>query len=145
MANSASARGDAPAHLLLRPAHLQGPEGDLVEDGRVEELDVGVLEDEADAAAEGERRVVVGEAFFGERLAEGLDPPAIGEIEPVEEPEKRRLARAVGAEQHDALAGHDAQAEAVEGRRLVIGVADIGHVEDGRRGKRRGERSVHHA
>ena len=41
------------ADARFGPAELQGTEGEFVEDGGIEELDVGILEDQADAAAEG--------------------------------------------------------------------------------------------
>ena len=93
-------------------AQLQRAEGELVAHVGAEELHVGVLEDEADAGAEvaAERRVL--ERLLGERRAEGDDLAGAGEDEAVEHLEQRRLARAVGADDGDVLAGRDGEVEA---------------------------------
>jgi len=54
---------DANNDFIARPSHLQRPEGNLVEDSWIEELHIGVLEDERYTAAEGERKPVVTQAF----------------------------------------------------------------------------------
>ena len=51
---SARASSHRSANLLLRQAELERPEGHVVEDRGAEELDVRVLEDEADLAVEPE-------------------------------------------------------------------------------------------
>src|SRR5450756_493663 len=74
----------AALDLLARQAELQRAEGQLVVGVGAEELDVGLLKDEADARAEvpAVRRVL--ERVRGERRAERADGAARGEDEPVE-------------------------------------------------------------
>ena len=56
---------DASYDFRTRPAHLKRPECNLVENGRVEELYVGILEDECDPAAKRNCETGVTEALSG--------------------------------------------------------------------------------
>ena len=107
---------DALAHVVLGEAELQRAERELVEGGVAEQLDVGVLEDEAHAAAElaAKRRVL--ERVLGERVPERRDRASRGEHEAVEHLEQRGLARAVRAGDGDVLAGLDRQVDAGQRR-----------------------------
>ena len=125
------------AHLLLRQAELERAEGDIVEDRGAEELDVRILEDEADLAVEAER--VSSGRDGGDLPVEGTHRAARRRDDPVEQLEQSRLAGAVRPEQDDLLAPHDPQVDAVERRpfRGVL-VADAAELEDGSRQGRRG-------
>ena len=92
---------------------LERPEGDVVEDGGAEELDVGVLEDEADLAVEPEGVDAGGDG--GDVRPERPHRAAGRRDDPVEQLEQRRLAAAVRAEQRHLLAGRDVEVDAVEG------------------------------
>ena len=52
MPTAASARSTRPVHLVGRQAHVERPEGDVIEHRRAEQLVVGVLEDEAHLGAD---------------------------------------------------------------------------------------------
>ena len=129
---------DALANFIFCPAELQRPEGELVEHGRTEELHVGVLKHQADAATEGEGGLVVLHPRFRQNFAEGRNLSAIGEMKPVQQQQQCRLARAVGAQQRNALSLLDRQAEALQGGRVLIGVMNVDDFE--RRGHRRLQR-----
>ena len=100
---------DATADLrLLRPlaARLDAqPEGDVLEHRHVAEQRI-VLEDEADLPLAG--------ADVVDALAAEAQRAGIGKIEPGEDAQQRRLARARGAEQRDELAILDRQADAAQ-------------------------------
>ena len=107
--------GDEPLDLVSGEAQLQRAEGELVAHVGAEELDVRVLEDEADAGPEvtAERRVL--ERVFGERGAEGEDLAGAGEDQAVEHLQQRRLAGPVRADDGDVLAGLDLQVDPGQG------------------------------
>ena len=114
-------------------AHVERTECDLLADGRREHLRVGVLEDEPDPAAKATRELLVLEVVLGDLFTEGRVGAAVGEQQPVEELQQRRLAAAVGAEQRDLLAAVDLQRHAVERRDSGRGsVVDIGARERAR-------------
>ena len=127
--------------LVRGQAELERPERHVIQDGGAEELDVGILEDEADLAMEPER--VLAGRDRGDVPAQRAHPRRRAD-DPVEELEERGLAAAVRPEQADLLAAVDVQVDPVEGDMLVrVDVADAAQVEDGLDGRRRrGRRGV---
>ena len=95
-----------------RKPELERPEGDVVEDGGAEELDVGILEDQAHLAMESEGVDAVDDRRHIQ--AEGPHPAAGRRDDPVEELEERGLAAPVRPEQDDLLARPHHQVDPVE-------------------------------
>ena len=83
---------------------MQRAEGDLVAHRGTEELRVGVLKDDADAATERLCPCVVTQQLGDERRAEGADLTAGRLRQTAENMQQRRLAAAVGAQESDAFA-----------------------------------------
>ncbi len=102
--------GDALGRRRSVEAHVERPERDVLGDGRHEQLVVGVLEDQSDARAQ---LVHVVAAHLESRHFEAPLPLD----QPVEVEHQRRLARAVRAEQRDALAVPDVEVDTAQ--RLV--------------------------
>ena len=110
------------------PAPLPGAESHILADGRREELVVGVLEQEADLAADAEQvglddRQAVDEhgGLIGRRLRQDA----------VQMKQKRRFSGAVRADQSDGLALRDAEGDIFEGGPAVgISKAQVFHVHD---------------
>lgn len=123
--------GDSAADVVVGPAELERAEGYFVEDGWVEELDIGVLEDECNAAAKCEGVRFVLEVFFGEGFAKGADAAAGGEVESVEQSQEGGFAGAVCAEDGDAATFVDGEADGVErGDVAGVVVGDVLQFED---------------
>ena len=117
----------AAGHLLGRQAELERPEGDVVEHGRAEELDIGVLEDQADLAVEAKGILASGNR--GDVPAERAHRAGGRADDAVEQLQQGRFAAAVGAEQHDLLALADVQVDAVE--RDVAAAVHVAHAAQG--------------
>ena len=110
---------DAPLDVLGRQPEVQRPEADVLEDGRHEELVVGVLKDHADRAPD------VGQRALGHRRAADVDRALRRREQPVQVHQQRRLAGAVGADDGDRLAVADRERDAVESARAVgVGEAE---------------------
>jgi len=75
---------DAVAQGVARPLQLQRAEGYLVEDGGIEELHVGILKYQADAAAELKREGAVMETGGADLLAGEREGSRIGKGEAIE-------------------------------------------------------------
>lgn len=118
-------RVDPPQDFVLLPAKLQRAERQFVEDGRVEKLHVGILENQADASAKGEMNRVLGQCVLAERFAKRLHLAGTGKAQRVEQAQQRRFSRAVGAEQGNALAPADTQRNAVQRRHVLIGIRNV--------------------
>ncbi len=113
-----------PVHPLLhlpgRQPHVDRPESDVLLDGGGEELIVGVLEDDADAA---ENFPVL---YALHRFAIEKNPPQGGAQQTVEMLDEGRLAAAVGAEDRQKLPPPDLQIDPVERRRpVLVGIVKI--------------------
>jgi hypothetical protein len=109
-------------------AELFGAEGDVFEHGGAEELVVGVLEEEADLAAD------AGEVGGGGGLAEDADGAVvigvIGE-QAVEVEKKGGFAGAVGADKPDAFAFGDGEGDVTEGGGAVgVVEVEVGDLDD---------------
>ena len=103
-----------------RVSVVEGAEGDVFEEGRQEELVVGVLEHEADPAAD----VPGGVVLDGGPV--DVDAAGLGEEEPVEVEEEGALPRAVGAEERHALAWLDREGQvAQDGLPTGVGEAEV--------------------
>ena len=116
--------GDPLGDGGLVEVEVAGTERHVVADGREEELVVGILEHQADPAADvlqrGRLDGPAGDADVATGAIEGAD----------EVQHERGLARAVRSEEGDALADADAQVDAVEGRGAVgPGVAQVDDVD----------------
>ena len=57
---------NAVDNLGARPTHLQWPKGDFVEDGRIKQLNIRVLEDQSDATTKSQLEAIGAEPFRGE-------------------------------------------------------------------------------
>jgi hypothetical protein len=124
-ANLGEAFRDACGDFGRVEAELLGSEGDVFEDGGAEELIVGVLEEEADLAADGIEVVADG------GLAEDADGAVLGGFfreQAVEMEQQGGLAGAVGADEADALVLGDGEADAAEGGG-AIGVVEVKMVD----------------
>ncbi len=128
---------DAPVDLGLRPPADRRAEADVV--AHVEVLERGVvLEDEADLARlrRHERDV----------LSADHDGPGVGNLEPGDRPQQRRLAGARRAEQRGQRAAGDRQVDVAQ--RVVVAVALVQPGDDDRvglgRDLRRGRRGRDH-
>ncbi len=107
-------------------AEVLGPEGDVLADGAHEQLVVGVLEHDADAAADLEQ------VLLGHRQARDRDAAQAGHQDAVEVQHQRGLAGTVRTEQGDPLSLVDVEVDAVQ--RLVtvrVREGDALEVEDG--------------
>ena len=89
-----------PERLGVGEAHVQGPKGDVIEDGGAKELVVGVLKDEPHPGAHPAGGALV-----------HLEPrdahPALASQEAVQVQEERGLARAVGPHEGHLLPRRD--------------------------------------
>ena len=122
---------------------MQRPERHIVADGGRKKLDVGVLEDEADAAMEGVRvLLVIGHHF--DRLTEDAHRAGGRCVESIEQLEQRRLPASVRAKEGNAFALADRKGDPFE-RDLaaVVRVTDVFELED-RRGQSFGHHSTNH-
>jgi hypothetical protein len=99
--------------------HAQA-EGDVLEHRHVPEERV-VLEDEADASL---ARVAIGGVLVLED-----DRAAIGALEPRDDAQERRLARARRPEQRDELAGIDGKADVVDRGETAEGLGDVANLD----------------
>jgi hypothetical protein len=89
--------------------HPDRGQGDVVHHRQVGEEVVG-LEDHAHPGPHGVRiDARVGDVVPGER-----DPTVVDDLEQVDAPQQGRLARAAGADEHDALAALDGQVDVLE-------------------------------
>src|SRR3954464_11083812 len=93
------------------------PVGDVVTDRHVRKQRV-VLEDRVELA-------LVGRAP-GDVDAAELERPAVGPLEAGDQAQRRRLARARGAEQREDLAWEDVEAQAFERDHVAVGLAQAG-------------------
>jgi hypothetical protein len=109
---------DAIVDLVGRQAEVDRPERDVVEDGRAEELVVGILEDQADLGTDRLDGRPVHDA------ATDPDRPVPGREDPVELEHERTLARPVGTDERDLLAARDAQVQAAQ-RLEPVGVGEV--------------------
>src|SRR4029079_9446921 len=101
--------GDPLYDLLLGPAQLEGRERHLIEHRRIEELDFGILEHQAHAAAEIEGESVLAKGAGGERAAVKRHRAGTGEMQAVEQAQQRGFAGAVRSQQRDTLTRLDYQ------------------------------------
>jgi hypothetical protein len=96
-------------------------------------LNVRVLEDQADLAAE-----IVGEGVVSEMLLDQFGPAEAnlaggGEDQPVQEAQKRRFSGAVGSQQSDAGSFGDRKAEIAKRGLLLIAIGDAIDFEEHQR------------
>ena len=136
-ADRAQRIGHPSVQLVAAQAQVGRPERDVLADGGHEQLVVGVLEDDADAATDlAQVRLHHGQAADG-------DGAPCGRVDAVEVQHQGGLAGAVGPEHRDLLAIAYDQIDAVE-RWAAVGVGEVQarHLE-GRR--RRGHRNLHAA
>ena len=127
---TSSERGlHALLELVAAEAEVGRAEADVGADRAHEQLVVGVLEDDADPAAD------LGDVVLGDREAADRDAARAGGQDAVEVQHQRGLAGAVGAEQRDPLALVDVEVDAVE-RLVAVGVGEgqAADVEDGGHG-----------
>ena len=114
-------QGEELLHALpsarLRPAAHAEPEGDVVEHAHVPEERV-VLEDEADVA--------LAHADLGDVLVVVAHRAVVGDLEPGDDPEQRRLPRARGPEQGEERPARHLEAHVVERQELVEALGDPG-------------------
>ena len=111
---------DAVENTRPVPAELQGAEGQLVEHRGAEQLDIRVLEHEADALAEAMIDRIFREGLLGQRLAAGRHAAGGGEAQRIEQAHQRGLAGAIGAENGDALARCGREADGLERRKIGV-------------------------
>src|SRR5688572_31077085 len=125
-------RRSHPAPDLLRRAlQLSRPERDVVADGRVEELLLRLLEDEADHPAERARV----EEPVAEVLAEDLHAAAVRAQQPVQVLHERGLAGPRVAHERDEVVRHDlelgtAERDRLERRPPQVRVPEVPHLDD---------------
>ncbi len=132
----------ARRHLGLGKPQLERPECHVVHHGCAEELDVGVLEHEADLPVEPEGVEPVDDGR--DVQAERPQPPAGRRDDPVEELEQGRLSRPVRTEEHDLLPRPDHEVDSIErDLAVVVQVAHAGQFED-RLGRHRREPALDH-
>lgn len=113
---------DRPPDGIGREAEVHRPEGHVLLDSRGDDLDVGVLEDEPDPAAEVPETPVV----VGERPAVKADLARGGPEHAVEHQQERRLPGAVRADEGGLRTGGYPDAHPGEGGRAVwVGVGDV--------------------
>ena len=120
---------ERPVHplpdLVGRQTEVQGTEGDVVEDGRHEELVVGVLEDDPDLPAD-LRPGLFPEGNFPDRHA-----PRRGKQVPVHVEEQRRFPRAVRADDADGLSVGDQERNSFQRLRAVrVSETDVLELEE---------------
>ena len=108
-----------------RPTHLQRPEGYLVEHGRVEELNIGVLEDERYATAKRNREVVTAKLFGRERIAAEADGSAGRKTQRIEQAQQGRFSGAVCAYQRYRLTAINGERKSTKRRNLLVLEADV--------------------
>ena len=106
--------GDAGADLVVGQPELERSERQLVVGVGAEQLDVGVLEDEAHTAAELAAETGLVQRRLRELSAERHERPARWEDKAVEHLEQSGLAAAVRADDRDMLSRRDRQVDAVE-------------------------------
>jgi hypothetical protein len=82
-------------------------------------VEAGLLDDRADAGERGGAVVV----------AEQLDRPARRMREPEQQPDQRRLARAVGAEEAERLAARNREVDLLEGDAVAEALPEAGGVD----------------
>ena len=99
--------------LGLRHAHVERPEGHVLEDGGAEELVVRVLEDEANLGADPLHALPIDEHSADPHGAVG------GGVDPVEVEHEGALAGAVRADERHLLAPRDPQVDAPQGLEAV--------------------------
>jgi len=113
------------ADVGFRPAQLQGAEGYLIEDGGIEQLHVGILEHQANAATESQSEGVVEEMFFGDFVAAEPDGAGLAEDQSVQQAEQRGFAGSVGAQQCDAAAWRNVEGQVVDGGDAFVLVGEV--------------------
>ncbi|EXI72105.1 MAG: hypothetical protein AW07_03381 [Candidatus Accumulibacter sp. SK-11] len=112
-------------HFVCRQPQVQRTEGDVVEDPRHEELIVGVLEEQADAASQGCKGVAA-EREAGDAHAACLRQQAAGEVQ-----QGGRLAGAVGADDRQSLAITDLKRDPTQRAGAIgVGMAEIADFDD---------------
>ncbi len=114
-----------PLHLFFREPHLPGAEADLLLHVAAEQLDVGVLEDEAHPLVEPLREDVVFQGLLVDDVPVEPVGPLFGIDEPVEQFQKGRLAAAVGALEHDGLSPRHVKRDIAQGDVSLIGKTDV--------------------
>ena len=111
---------DALADLRLRPLPHLEPERDVVAHGHVLERRV-VLEDEADAAL---LRREPGRVVPGDE-----DLPGVGRLEPRDDPEQRRLARAARPEQRRQRSARNGERHVVDRGEVAEVLGDVANLD----------------
>ena len=118
---------DAALDLGGLDAEVLGAEGDVVLHDRGDDLVVGVLEHEAEALARAAVRGEVDVAAGEDLLAQERHVAGVRGEEPRQHEGERGLARAVGAQDADVLAGTDVERDVVEGERAaLVAEGDVG-------------------
>ena len=118
---------DAALDLGGLDAEVLGAEGDVVLHDRGDDLVVGVLEHEAEALARAAVRGEVDAAAGEDVLAQERHVAGVRGEEPRQHEGERGLARAVGAQDADVLAGTDVERDVVEGERAaLVAEGDVG-------------------
>ena len=105
-------------HLVARLAADPEPERDVLEDGHVRPEGV-VLEDDPDVALVRRHRI--------DELIVHEDPAGVGNDEPGQQPEQRRLAAARGPEHGVELAGPDGDGDVLDSPDIAVPLPDIFH------------------
>ena len=119
--------GRAAAALLARDLGDLEAVLDVVADRHVREQRV-VLEDRVDVARVGRQAGDVGAAQ--------LDRAGVGDREAGDQPQRRRLARAGGAEQREELALGDVEVDAVDGGEVAVALGQAAQADVGQRAAR---------
>src|SRR4029079_359822 len=109
---------DAAVDLVLGHAHVQWAERDVLEDGRAEQLIVGILEDEPDPRPDPLDRPAVDD------LVADPDRPMAGLVDPGQVEKERALPGAVGPDEGDLLSGPQREIDALE-RLEAVGIAVV--------------------
>ena len=110
---------------------MQGTEGQFIEHRGVEELDIGILEHQADLAAESKRKGGFLELHSGDGLAAEGEIAGLRKDQAVEDAEQGGFAGTIRSQKGDALAPVHAEGKVVQGSRPVIPINQVAGGEDG--------------
>ena len=82
---------DAAEDLILGPSHLQRSEGYFIKHAGIEQLDIGILENQGHPAAEFEFGLAALQPIFGQGFSAEPNAAFLREVQSVEDAEQRRL------------------------------------------------------
>src|SRR6266849_1270812 len=100
---------DASENLILGPVQLQRSESNFIEHGWIEQLNVGILEDERHAASEVEFSFLGLQQIFSQGPTAKVDAAFLRKIESIQDAEQSGFSRAIRSEESNPLAGCDGQ------------------------------------